>query len=96
MQGSQNGVLTLPSLSEKLGYQDNGLYLCTVSNGIMDKDGKTKQSSYCFVKTVGMSIIRLYKIHLIHNIWNHIQNRYRIMLYLCQLDHYPSKSQFWK
>jgi hypothetical protein len=33
LDGFDDGQLTLPYMNESDGYQDNGIYVCTVSNG---------------------------------------------------------------
>lgn len=58
--GSQNGILELPPLPPEIRYQDFGLYMCTASNGITDKDGKIKETSYGFVRIDGTSVIFLH------------------------------------
>jgi hypothetical protein len=36
LDGFDNGTLILPYLNESDSYQDNGIYMCTVKNGIPD------------------------------------------------------------
>ncbi|XP_071132688.1 protein turtle-like [Mytilus edulis] len=46
----QNGILTLPEVPMEFGYQDSGIYVCTVGNGILGTNGQEKQTGYGFVK----------------------------------------------
>ncbi|XP_063447530.1 nephrin-like isoform X2 [Mytilus trossulus] len=46
----QNGILTLPEVPFELVYQDSGIYVCTVGNGILGTNGQEKQTGYGFVK----------------------------------------------
>lgn len=55
MSGNQNGSLNLPNENMKeSGYQDNGYYKCTVSNGIADKSGSMRQSTEVYLIVKGI------------------------------------------
>ncbi|CAC5381085.1 unnamed protein product [Mytilus coruscus] len=57
MSGNQNGSLTLPTENMRdSGYQDNGYYKCTVSNGIADSDGVMRQSAEVYLVVEGKPI----------------------------------------
>lgn len=45
----------------ELVYQDSGVYVCTVGNGILGTNGREKQTGYGFVKIQGNSILSLIK-----------------------------------
>jgi hypothetical protein len=53
LDGGQNGVLTLQSISVEDRYQDSGVYVCTAGNGIVGRDGKVEQTGYDYVKIYG-------------------------------------------
>lgn len=54
LNGSTNGSLLLPnSNGNKIEYQNNGYYKCTVSNGIPNIYGVMKQSSEVFLYVQG-------------------------------------------
>ncbi|CAC5384326.1 unnamed protein product [Mytilus coruscus] len=46
----QNGILTLPEVPMEFVYQDSGIYVCTVGNGILGTNGQEKQTGYGFVR----------------------------------------------
>ena len=52
--GFDDGLLTLPYMNESDGYQDNGIYVCTVSNGIPDVKGIINQTGDSFLNVEGM------------------------------------------
>jgi len=54
LDGGQNGVLKLPSIPVEDRYQDSGEYICTVGNGIVDRDGNVKQTGCGYVIINGM------------------------------------------
>ena len=54
MDGGLNDVLTLPSIPVEDRYQDSGEYVCTAGNGIVDRDGKIKQTGTGYVVINGM------------------------------------------
>lgn len=55
MSGNQNGSLTLPTDSIRdYGYQDNGYYKCTASNGISDTNGRVRQSAEVYLVVKGI------------------------------------------
>jgi hypothetical protein len=54
LDGGQNGVLTLPSISVEDRYQDSGEYVCTAGNGIVGRDGRVKQTGFGYVIINGM------------------------------------------
>ena len=49
LDGEQNGVLTLQNISVEDRYQDSGEYVCTADNGIVERDGKVKQTGSGYV-----------------------------------------------
>lgn len=54
MPGNQNGSLYLPTESLRdSGYQDNGYYKCTVTNGIADRYGFKRQSAEVYLVVKG-------------------------------------------
>jgi len=59
LDGFDNGTLILPSMNESDGYQDNGIYICRVSNGIPDVKG-------CFNKT-GDSLLNVEGMYYLSN-----------------------------
>jgi hypothetical protein len=44
LDGGQNDVLTLPSISVEDRYHDSGEYVCTASNGIVGSNGNVEQT----------------------------------------------------
>ena len=54
MVGELSGVLTLPGIPVEDRYQDSGEYICTVGNGIADRDGNVKQTVSGYVIINGM------------------------------------------
>ncbi|VDH95664.1 Hypothetical predicted protein [Mytilus galloprovincialis] len=57
MSGNQNGSLTLPTDTIRdSGYQDNGYYKCTASNGISDTNGRVKQSAEVYLVVEGKPV----------------------------------------
>ncbi|XP_071133273.1 protein turtle-like [Mytilus edulis] len=46
----QSGILTLPDIRMEFVYQDSGIYVCTVGNGILGTNGQEKQVGHGFVK----------------------------------------------
>jgi hypothetical protein len=44
LDGFDNGTLILPYMNEYDGYQDNGIYLCRVNNGVPDVKGSINQT----------------------------------------------------
>ena len=54
LDGFDDGLLTLPYMNESDGYQDNGIYVCTVSNGIPDVKGIINQTGDSFLNVEGM------------------------------------------
>ena len=54
MDGELSGVLTLPSIPVEDRFQDSGEYICTVGNGIADRDGNVKQTVSGYVIINGM------------------------------------------
>jgi hypothetical protein len=43
LDGFDNGTLLIQSKSKIKGYQDNGRYVCHVSNGILNSNGSVVQ-----------------------------------------------------
>jgi hypothetical protein len=44
----------LPYLNESDSYQDNGIYMCTVNNGIPDVKGSINQTGVTSINVKGM------------------------------------------
>lgn len=54
ISGDQNGSLYLPRNDKRdSGYQDNGYYICTASNGIPDSYGVVRQSAEVYLVVKG-------------------------------------------
>lgn len=49
----QNGILSLPAVFSEYVYQDSDIYMCSVGNGIIGKNGQEKQLGYGSVKMNG-------------------------------------------
>lgn len=61
LNGSTNGSLLLPnSNGNEIEYQNNGYYKCTVSNGIPNIHGVTKQSSEVFLYVQGTNFLKFF------------------------------------
>ena len=54
LDGEQSGVLTLPNIPVEDRFQDSGEYICTVGNGIAERDGRVKQTVSGYVTLNGM------------------------------------------
>ena len=54
LDGFDNGTLILPYLNESDSYQDNGIYMCTVNNGIPDVKGSINQTGVTSINVKGM------------------------------------------
>ena len=54
LDGEQSGVLTLPNIPVEDRFQDSGEYICTVGNGIAERDGRVKQTGSGYVTLNGM------------------------------------------
>ena len=54
LDGFDNGTLILPYLNESDSYQDNGIYMCTVNNGIPDVEGSINQTGVISINVKGM------------------------------------------
>jgi hypothetical protein len=46
----------MPYLNESDSYQDNGIYMCTVNNGIPDDKGSINQTGVTSINAKGMVI----------------------------------------
>ena len=49
LDGEQSGELTLPNIPVEDRFQDSGEYICTVGNGIAERDGRVKQTGSGYV-----------------------------------------------
>ena len=49
LYGEQSVVLTLPNIPVEDRFQDSGEYICTVGNGIAERDGRVKQTGSGYV-----------------------------------------------
>jgi hypothetical protein len=54
LDGFDNGTLILPYLNKSDSYQDNGIYMCTVNNGIPDVKGSINQTGVTSIHVKGM------------------------------------------
>lgn len=52
-------ILTLPAVPTLLRYQDNGEYVCIVSNGIQGTDGTEKRKGAAKITVYGIIVIQL-------------------------------------
>lgn len=57
LDGSQDGILLLPNIQDfNTQYYDNGVYICTVSNGIPDVSGTSNRTAAVYLSISGMTI----------------------------------------
>lgn len=54
LNGTASGILILPLQEKRVRYQDSGIYVCTVSNGVPDGNGKYFQKEKSYVLSKGM------------------------------------------
>ena len=54
LNGGQNGVLTLPSITVEDRYQDSGEYVCSAGNSIVGSNGNVEQTGSGDVTINGM------------------------------------------
>ena len=54
LDGFDYGTLILPYMNESDGYQDNGIYLCTVNNGVPDVKGSINQTDDILLNVEGV------------------------------------------
>lgn len=53
LNGTQFGMLSLPFKAKDIRYQDSGRYVCSVSNGVPDIDGRYFQNAQITVLSQG-------------------------------------------
>ena len=54
LDGFDNKALFLPYMNESDSYQDNGIYLCTVNNGVADVKGSINQTGDILLNVEGV------------------------------------------
>lgn len=53
LNGTASGILILPIQEKRVRYQDSGIYVCNVSNGVPDEYGKYFKKKKYYVITKG-------------------------------------------
>lgn len=53
LNGTSSGLLILPLQEKRVRYQDSGIYVCSVSNGVPDENGNYFQKEYSYVFSKG-------------------------------------------
>jgi hypothetical protein len=56
LDGFDNGTLLIQNKSEIKSYQDNGLYVCHVSNGVLNSNGSVVQIGEYVLRVVSKSM----------------------------------------
>lgn len=56
LSGNATGFLKLPIQNETIRYQDTGMYICRVSNGVADIGGKYLSEERAYVISTGINV----------------------------------------
>lgn len=57
LDSSDDGILQLPDVKVSNRYQDTGIYICNVSNGIPDDHGKIFKQGRAFFESKGINVM---------------------------------------